>query len=137
MNLTITCFQLVFYMYPPGKMTSVVTTSYQRLSVHLNDVAGMSEIKHPTTSPRNLSKTSQWCVSGTTLKKVVATSQAYVVTTYHLFVFTTSQTSFKWSTQWFLDGTSPRRLHMSHKNVVRTFLYCLTTTSLANPNWNI
>ena len=87
-----------------------IKTSLRRLSVRPSDVAGTSQMKHPTTSRWNVTKTSQWCVSTMTYWNVITTSQKAVTTTPHHYVSTTSQTSLKWNTQRRLDGTSPRRL---------------------------
>ena len=88
----------------------VVVTSQRRLFVRPSDVAGTSQMKHPTTSRWNVAKTSQWCVSTTSYWNVITTSQKDVTTTPHHYVSTTSQTSLKWNTQRRLSGTSPRRL---------------------------
>ena len=80
----------------------VVVTSQRRLFVRPSDVAGTSQMKHPTTS--------QWYVFTTSYWYVVTTSQGDVMTTSHQYVSTTSQISLKWNTQRRLSGTSPRRL---------------------------
>ena len=66
-----------------------------------NDVAGTSQMKHPTTS--------QWYVFSTSYWYVVTTSQGDVMTTSHQYVFATSQISLKWNTQRHLKCTYPRR----------------------------
>ena len=91
---------------PPG-----IKMSCRRLSVRPNDVAGTSQMKHPTTSRWNVAKTSQWCVSKTSYWNAITTSQKDVTTTPHHYASTTSQTSLKWNTQWRLSGTLPRRLN--------------------------
>ena len=58
-------------------------TSWQRLSVHPND-AGISHMKHPTTSWWNVAKTSHYEVSTKSLRNVVARSQECVRTTVPL-----------------------------------------------------
>ena len=75
-----------------------------------SDVAGASQMKHPTTSQWNVAKTSQWYVFTTSYWYVVMTSHGDVMTTSHQYVSTTSQTSLKWNTQWRLSATSLRRL---------------------------
>ena len=53
------------------------------LSVRLNDVAGKSQIKHPTMSRWNATKTSQLYISMTSYLNVVTTSQEDVTMFYH------------------------------------------------------
>ena len=77
----------------------VATTS---LSLRPNDVAGTSQMKHPTTPQWNVFTTSYWCV--------VTTSQRNVMTPSHQYVSTTSQIRLKWNTKQRLSGTSPRLL---------------------------
>ena len=60
-----------------------------------SDVAGASQMKHPTTSQWNVAKTSQWYVFTTSYWYVVMTSHGDVMTTSHQYVSTTSQTSLK------------------------------------------
>ena len=62
------------------------------------NVAGTSQMKHPTTSRWNVVKTSQWYVSTTSYWNVVTTSQEDVTTTSHQYVFTTSQAILKRNT---------------------------------------
>ena len=50
--------------YPPG-----IKTSWRRLSVSPSDVAGTSQMKHPTTSRWNVAKTSQWCLYDVLLER--------------------------------------------------------------------
>ena len=71
-------------------------------------------MKHPTTSPWNVAKTSQWYLSTTSYWNVVTTSQEDVTTTSHQCVSSTSQTSPKWNTQQRLSGTSPRCFSGTH-----------------------
>ena len=87
-----------------------MATSQRRLSVRPSDVAGTSQMKHPTMSRWNVAKTSQWCVSTTCYWNVITTSQKDVTTTPNHYVSTTSQTSLKRNTQRRLSGTLPRRL---------------------------
>ena len=79
----------------PIRQVDVVTTSWQRLFVRPNDLAGTSQVKHPTTSQWNVAKASQWYVPRTPLRNVVTTSQGYVTSTCHWYVSRTSQTSLK------------------------------------------
>ena len=67
-------------------------------------------MKHPTTSPWNVAKTSQWYVSTTSYWNVIMTSQEDLTTTSHQCVSSTSQTSLKWNTQRRHSGTSPTSL---------------------------
>ena len=67
----------------------------RRLSVRPSDVAGTSEMKHPTTSQWNVAKTSQWYVFTMSYWYVVMTSYGDVMTTSHQYVSTTSRTSLK------------------------------------------
>ena len=83
-------------------------------AVRPSDVAGTSQMKHPTTSQWNFAKTSQWCVSTTSYWNVITTSQKDVTTTPHHYVSTTSQTSLKWNTQRRLSGTLPRCLSVMY-----------------------
>ena len=65
-------------------------------------------------TPNNVSREHRQNVSVVRLHKsywyVVMTSHEDVMTTFHQFVSSTSQTSLKWNTQWRLSGTSPRSL---------------------------
>ena len=79
----------------PTRHLDVVVTSQRRLSVRPSDVAGTSQMKHPTTSQWNVAKTSQWYVFTTSYWYVVMTSHGDVMTTSHQYVSTTSQTSLK------------------------------------------
>ena len=78
----------------PTRHLDVLATSQRRLSVRPSDVAGTSQMKHPTTSRWNVAKTSQWCVSTTSYWNVM-TSQKDVTTTPHHYISMTSQTSLK------------------------------------------
>ena len=98
----------------------VVTTS---LSVRSSDVAGTSQVKHPTTSRWNVTKTFQSYVSTACYWNVVTTSQKDLTTKSHQYVSTTSQKSLKWNTQRRHGGTLPRRLS-------GTYPRCPISTSL-------
>ena len=74
----------------PTRQQDVVATLQRHLSVRFSDVAGTSQMKHPTTSQWKVAKTSQWYV--------FTTFDWYVVMTSHGNVMTTSLSS------------SPRRL---------------------------
>ena len=69
----------------------VVTTPLLRAS----DVAGTSQMKHPTTSQTNVAKTSQCYVFTTSYWYGLTTSQEDVMTTSHQYVSMTSQISLK------------------------------------------
>ena len=102
------------------------STSQWRLSVRPSNVAGTSQMKHPTTSRWNVAKTSQWRVSTTSYWNVITTSQKDVTTTPHHYVSTTSQTSLKWNTQRRLSGTFPRHLSGTYpRRPISTSLRCL------------
>ena len=107
------------------------STSQWRLSVRPSNVAGTSQMKHPTTSRWNVAKTSQWCVSTTSYWNVITTSQKDVTTTPHHYVSTTSQTSLKWNTQKHCHGMSPPRLGVtfSRRLVSRSLLHIQITLS--------
>ena len=93
---------LLILLILPTQQQDVAVMSQQRLSVCPSDVAGTSQIKHPTTS--------RWYVSTTSYWDVVTKSQENVTTTSHQCVSSTSQTSLKWNT---LSGTSPPRLRVT------------------------
>ena len=94
----------------PTRQPDVVARSSRRLSVHPSDVAGTSQMKHPTASWWNIDKTSQWYFSTTFYWNVVTTFKKDLTTMSNQYVSTTSQTSLKWNTQRRLSGMSPRRL---------------------------
>ena len=78
------------------------------------DVVGMPQMKHPTTSQWKVAKMSQWYLSTTPYWNVVTTSQDDVTATSHQSTSTKSRTSVKWNTQKRLSSTSPRRLSGTH-----------------------
>ena len=88
--------------------------SQRRLSALPSGVPGTSQMKHPTTSWWNDTKTYQSCVSATSYWNVITKSQKDVTTTPHHYVSTTSQTSLKWNTQRPLSGTLPIRLSRTY-----------------------
>ena len=97
-----TCHFELWHNNPSGNKTSLRRRSDVSLSLRPNDVAGTSQMKHPTTSQWNVFTTSYWCV--------VTTSQRNVMTPSHQYVSTTSQIRLKWNTKQRLSGTSPRLL---------------------------
>ena len=75
----------------PTRQQDAVAMSWRRLSVRPSDVAGMSQMKYPTTSRRHVVKTFRWYVSMTSYWNVVTTSQEDVTTTSHQCVSSTTQ----------------------------------------------
>ena len=109
--------------HPPDIKTSWRRSNDFSLSVRPSDVAGMSQVKHPTTSRWNVTKTFQSYVSTACYWNVVTTSQKDLTTKSHQYVSTTSQKSLKWNTQRRHGGTLPRRLS-------GTYPRCPISTSL-------
>ena len=109
----------------PTQQQDIVATSSQ-CQWRPSDVAGTSQMKHPTMSHYNASKTSQWYVFTAPYWYVVTTSHRNVITTSHQYVSTTSETSLKWNPQRRLSGTSPRRLSGTYpQNPISTSLWHL------------
>ena len=81
--------------HPPDIKTSWRRSNDFSLSVRPSDVAGTSQVKHPTTSRWNVTKTFQSYISKTCYWNVVTTSQKDLTTKSHQYVSTTSQKSLK------------------------------------------
>ena len=90
--------------FPPGIKMS--WRSRNDVSLY---VPAASQIKHPTESRWNVTKTSQWYISTTSYWDVVTNSQKDVTTTSHQYVSMTSQKSLKWNTKRRLSGTLASR----------------------------
>ena len=76
-------------LFPPDNKTS------WRLFVRPSDVTGTSQMKHPTMSQWNVTKTSQWYVFTTSYSYAVTTSQEDVMMMFHQYVSPKSQISLK------------------------------------------
>ena len=66
-----------------------------RISVRPSDIAGTSQIKYPTMSRWNVAKTSQLYIFSASCWNLMTTSQEDEPTTFHQYVYKTSQKSLK------------------------------------------
>ena len=94
----------------PTQQEDFMATSCRRYSVRPSNLTVTSQMKHPTTSRRNVAKSSKWYVSTTSYWNVVRSPQEDVTTASHQCVTTTSQPSLEWNNQRCLSGTSARHL---------------------------
>ena len=111
---------------PPG-----IKTSWRRLSVRPSDVAGTSQMEHPTTSRWNVAKASQWYVSTTVERREnILKRRSNGVPSVRLHdLLNKSQMKHPTTSQWYLTK-------MSQWYISTTSHFYASATFPLSPKWN-